>query len=70
MFVKPPSIKDIGLKQYLDDTADKHNGFDYATFVKLAAHEGVTTLARTYAVSRLTMYKWQKIYHEEQAIAK
>jgi len=64
-----PSIRDIGLKAYLDDTSLEHDGFGYLVFVKLN-RSGLTPadIARAFKVSRQTAWKWVKIYGEEKAI--
>jgi hypothetical protein len=66
---KPTSIKNIGLKNYLDQTAEQHNGYGYDFFrksIEVPVPPTTNSLARTFNVSRLTMGKWLSIYKEEQ----
>lgn len=66
-----PSIDDIGLKQYLTDTAELHKGFSYEHFVAMLnpqiPEEKVdkANMARAFGVGRHTIYKWIDIYNRE-----
>jgi len=62
----PPSIEEIGLKNYLDKTASEHNGSNYDEFVKrVELSEPSTVIARAFSVSRHTINKWVAIYEKE-----
>jgi len=62
MRYKPTSIKDETLKVYLNRTADKHNGLNYATFSTMRnLGVSVTERARRFGVSRDTVYAWDKL---------
>jgi hypothetical protein len=64
---KQISIKDLGLKKYLNSTAADHDGFKYADFVKYHDERGwgPVALARLFLVTKNTMIKWIKIHKEE-----
>lgn len=71
--MKSISIRSIGLKQYLKDTAAAHDHYDYDNldrFIKTAEEKhkniSISSLAIMFRVSRNTMEKWVKIYREEQ----
>ena len=65
--LRPDSIRAVGLKAYLNRTADKHDGYGYVEFKKyLDRGWGPTALARLFLVSKNTMLKWVDIYREEQ----
>ena len=59
------SIKERGLDNYLNETADIHNGFGYEIFLKLVDHQDVSNLARAFRVSRNTMTKWVRVYKQQ-----
>lgn len=66
---RPDSIKAIGLKKYLDQTADQHNNFGYEYFVKLVnvpRTPSTSSMARIFNVSDLTVRKWLSIYEDEK----
>lgn len=63
------SIEAVGLKRYLNDTRDQHNGFGYSHFHKMLSlpkPPGVDNLARIFGVTKQTMLKWRKIWREER----
>lgn len=67
----PPSIKKVGLKVYLNETAPEHDGYNYDNFVReIKKDQNPTALARMFTVSRPTIEKWISIYREEQAAVK
>lgn len=61
------SIRNLGLRQYLNANKDDHRGLGYKEFVTLysAAHQNLTNLSRAFNVSRPTIMKWVDIYKEE-----
>ncbi len=63
---KPPSIKDVGLEKYLNDTRDIHNDKGYDDFVSMISAEvpKFTKIAKNMHVSRRTIYRWLDIYDE------
>lgn len=69
--VKPPTIESVGLKKYLMDTSEKHDGWGYFTFTK-CINKGMSKseIARTFKVSRNTIIKWVSIYEREQNASK
>jgi hypothetical protein len=69
---QPHSIRVIGLKTYLDQTADQHNGFGYDQFhamVNIQRPPTVASMSRIFGVSKHTMNKWLAIYQEEHQTA-
>jgi hypothetical protein len=65
----PTSLREIGLKEYLNSSRIQHNNMGYSEFINLhkAGLKGMT-LARAMGVkSPKTVNKWLEIYHEEQA---
>lgn len=66
------SIRDIGLKKYLDAHKAEHRGMGYKEFVTLHkdAKQNITNLARAFNISRPTIMKWIDIYKEEQGTDK
>ena len=68
---RPPSIRELGLKRHLDETAQKHDGLGYADFIKQVTkpkHRRLnkTALAKLFNVDIHTMVNWLSIYEEEQ----
>lgn len=63
----PLSLRRIGMKKYLDETAKQHNGFDYEVFCKLYnAKVNPTNMARAFNLkTRNTMLHWLQIHEEE-----
>ena len=61
MRYKPPSIEDIGLEAYLNDTKDLHRGYGYDDFIDFIAKAGVAKTAKLFGVTRPTIYEWLKV---------
>ena len=62
-------ISELGLKKYLDETKDRHNGEGYDRFVfymKPELRMNNAAVGRIFSVTRKTISKWKKIYLEEQ----
>ena len=60
------SIRRIGLKKHLNDTAEKHNGYAYDDFVKMVTSEvNVANLARVFNVDPRTVMNWLEVYQKE-----
>ena len=67
----PPSIKDLGLKTYLDNTAHKHNNMGYEQFcLFLTSRMNITSISKAFGVSRATGVKWLKIHKENPKTTK
>lgn len=65
-----PSIEELGLKKYLDDTREIHNNYGYDDFVKMLTQEkpmGKSSLAKMFNVERNTIYRWISVYEKEVA---
>ncbi|GAC1503492.1 MAG: hypothetical protein NVS1B10_08610 [Candidatus Saccharimonadales bacterium] len=63
---RPDSIREIGLKTYLDDHKKDHNGFGYATFITFVKSDmSITSMSKAYKVSFSTMTRWLSVYYEE-----
>lgn len=72
------NIEETGVKDYLEQTKEKHNNRGYNEFVKYVKllgtnQDGFTRitksgLARHYNVTRPTLERWLKQYEIEQAI--
>jgi hypothetical protein len=59
-------IEDVGLRKYLDDTTDKHNGHDYDYIVPLfEAKVNDTNIGKLYKVDWRTVKSWREIYNKE-----
>lgn len=64
----PPTIEQIGLDNYLNNTAPIHNGYGFKDFVKLINHPNekrkvsISSLAVMFNVSRSTIYHWSNVY--------
>lgn len=59
-------IKEKGLRSYLDNTVELHNGCNYEEFVKrVDLGEPMSIIARAFKVDRRTIMKWVSIYEEE-----
>lgn len=64
---RPPSIRDMGLQTYLDNSKSQHDGLGYAEFVKYVGKElNITDLAKLFNVHRHTMGNWLGVFDEEQ----
>lgn len=64
---RPDSIRILGLKNYLDKNISKHNGFRYEGFISMVeAGASITSIAKSFNVSRFTVDKWISIYREEK----
>lgn len=63
---KSKNLRIIGLRKYLNETAEQHNALGYDMFIKLhdVAKIGPINLARAFNVSKNTMYKWVKVHNE------
>lgn len=65
---RPPSIEQIGLKKYLNQTAKQHNGSDYAEFEKrLGLDEPKSVIARAFGVDPRTVGNWIEVYQRERS---
>lgn len=65
---KPKSLEEIGLENYLDQTADIHNDFKYSDFKRMYdANLNSTNIARAFTVDRRTINKWITVYEKELA---
>lgn len=65
MKYRPPTIEEIGLKEYLNQTATTHNNSDYEEFVKrVELNEPSTIIARAFGVDRRTVTNWIVIYEK------
>lgn len=65
-----PSIADEGLKNYLDRTTEEHNRKGYDDFVAMLTSDlkySKRQIAAAFWVSRDTIYKWIRVYEQEQA---
>lgn len=61
------TIEQMGLKKYLDDTADKHDGHDYDYIVTLfEAKVNDTNIGKLYKVDWRTVRSWHEIYNKER----
>lgn len=67
-----PLIDDIGIDEYLNQTAAQHNNFDFEAFVVMLKQKvDKANIARAFGVSRNTVYSWlQKYKNMEQKNAK
>lgn len=70
-FLKIP-IRKVGLKKYLNETREEHNGQGYDEFVffttTLVHNNGTpdrSSIAKAFGVHRKTIYKWLDIYTKE-----
>lgn len=75
MPIKRPSIEDVGLTVWLNNTRDIHNGFGYVDFVKMTTSPDEygeripkSRIARRFNVDRQTIYNWIDIYNKERNI--
>lgn len=58
-----PQIDDIGIAEYLNQTAAQHNDFDFESFVvMLKQRVDKANIARAFGVSRNTVYSWIEKY--------
>jgi len=67
---KAPIIETIGLKKYLDMTANMHDGKTYKDFVKLIDAEPTLTdtdIAAVFNVTQPTVFNWKHILSKERA---
>lgn len=66
MRYRPPAIKEIGLKMYLNQTRSKHNDLGWDAF-KQRMELGVPKdrIARDFGISPQTTWKWVRIYEEQ-----
>lgn len=60
------SIEEVGLKKFLDDSAERHNGYGYDDFVK-NQKLGKSGLAKLFGVDRDTIYRWLIVLEKEQS---
>lgn len=66
MKYKPPSIQEIGLKEYLSRTSNQHMHFGYDAFVAMVEQDvNPTNIARAFNVDRRTVVKWLEVYKKE-----
>jgi len=60
---KRPSIEDVGLEKYLNDSKALHNGLGYAEFVqRVELQEPKTVIAKAFNVEKQTIYRWIEIF--------
>lgn len=65
-YMTRPPIKTIGLRKYLDDKSERHQGFDYIAFVKLVESSvSAGNIAKAFGVSRPTVYHWIEVYKDQ-----
>jgi hypothetical protein len=51
------------LEKYLNESAAKHNNFNYTNFTAMVESKAsIASMARVFNVTRETMYKWIRIY--------
>ncbi len=63
---RPDSILAIGLKSYLNKTRDQHRELGYLAFSSMVKGQaGISSMARSFNVSRDTMRKWIGVYRIE-----
>lgn len=68
-----PSIAQLGLKKFLDDSREKHRGMGYEQLVSLVGPNpkkplvDKANLSRAFGVSRTTIYSWLDVYAKERA---
>lgn len=68
MKYRPKTIEEIGLENYLNETTDAHNGFDFSAFKRMYdAEVNSSNIARSFQVDRRTISKWITIYEKELA---
>lgn len=61
-----PSIKNMGLKGYLESTTVMHNGLGYGEFVaRIKLESPKTKIAKKFKVEKKTIYRWIEVYEEE-----
>jgi len=63
----PPSIKGIGLKKYLDETAAQHGDNDYESFREALRKDSKLSIAKKFKVNRKTIDRWVIVYLEEKS---
>lgn len=63
---QPVSIRDVGLRQFLEDTRAKHNNKGYDEFSEMV-DRGLfkTQIARFFGVTNSTVWTWIKYYHKD-----
>lgn len=62
-------LKVFGLKPYLDETAEDHNGNTYADFAELMEKQSRPTdaeVAAEFGVSPMTIGNWRRVYADEK----
>lgn len=65
---RPDSIRAIGLKKFLNKSSIEHRRLGYDAFVAMVdGGASVTSMAKSFNVSRFTIDKWIAIYREEGA---
>ena len=58
-----PSIAEIGLDTYLNNTACLHNDYDYKDFVKFVeSGMSISSIAHIMKVTRPTIYSYRRHY--------
>ena len=62
------SIRAIGLKKFLNKSSIEHRNLGYDAFTAMCdAGASVTSMAKSFNVTRFTINKWIGIYREEEA---
>jgi len=63
---RPDSIRVQSLRTYLNTTVGEHRGKGYVSFVQMV-DDGASNsyIARAFGVHRNTVFRWLKLYHEE-----
>lgn len=62
----PPSIKQRGLENYLNETATNHNHLGYDAFInRISLRVPKNIIAEDFGVVTRTIYHWLHIYEDE-----
>ena len=70
---KRPRIADVGLRKWLDESKDKHNGHGYDRFKEMLESDldyHKTQIAKEFGVTKETVYQWLNVYKQEQSSQK
>lgn len=64
---KASSIREKGLNEYLTETLVSHRNLGYDVFCTMVeAGASITSMAKSFNVSRFTIDKWLSVYREEK----
>jgi len=67
---KRPKIEEVGLRKWLDESKDEHNGHGYDRFVEMLGSDLNFTkpqIATEFGVTKDTIYQWLAIHEREAA---